>query len=53
LFAFNEVIKAIQPPASLGAIIENWKEIAIGLSETTRKRKSQVEKHNAMNNETS
>jgi hypothetical protein len=45
---FNEVTKAIQPPASLGSIIKNWREIAVGLSETTRKRKTQIEKHKEM-----
>jgi hypothetical protein len=47
------VAKAIQPPTSLGSIIKNWKEIAAGLSEATRKRKSQIEKNNGMGNQTS
>jgi len=45
---FNAVTKAIQPPASLGSIIKNWNEIAMGLSEGVRKRKSQKEKYNVM-----
>jgi hypothetical protein len=37
----------------LGVILKNWKEIVLGLSETTRKRKSQTEKYNAMKPKTS
>jgi hypothetical protein len=45
LFAFDAVTKAIQPALSLGSILKHWREIALGLSETTRKRKSQAEKY--------
>jgi hypothetical protein len=52
-FALTEVTKAIQPPLALGSMMRTWKEIAEGLAEPPRARTSQIEKYEALTNQTS
>jgi len=40
-FAFHQIIAAIQPAFALGDMLANWDQIAKGLAEAPRKRKSQ------------
>ena len=44
-FALNQVIRAIEPPCGLEAMIQDWETISNGLKESTRKRKVQIEKY--------
>jgi len=40
-FAFHQIVAAIQPVLPLGEMLANWDQIAKGLAESPRKRKSQ------------
>jgi hypothetical protein len=39
-FAFHQITGAIQPAFALGDMLANWDQIAKGLAEAPRKRKS-------------
>ena len=40
----NQVKRAIEPTLTLHAVIDRWHDIARGLAEAPRKRKSQISK---------
>jgi hypothetical protein len=43
-FAFHQITAAIQPALALSDMLANWDQIAKGLAEAPRKRKSQEQK---------